>query len=125
MVLRLEGDLLLVHHHSGVGGDGDGGLGVHIAPAPGDIDLSDQGDDDQGHRNVEHEVHDRDPVLQHISLITLLPPTQHLYSYELSRPSPQFPNPQIPYCQLWRVLKIIEVKLVYTSSLLQSETTTT
>ena len=62
-VLRLERDLLLVEHHRGVGGDGDGGLGVHVAPAPGVLDLVDQGDDDQGHRDVEHQVHDRDPVL--------------------------------------------------------------
>lgn len=65
-VLRLERDLRLVDHHSGVsvGGDGGGGLGVDIAATPGVLNLMDQGDDDQGHRDVEHQVQDRDPVLK-------------------------------------------------------------
>ena len=49
-VLRLERDLRLVDHHSGVSvGDGGGGLGVDIASTPGVLHLMDQGDDDQGH----------------------------------------------------------------------------
>lgn len=64
-VLRLERDLRLVDHHSGVSvGDGGGGLGVDIAPTSGVLHLMDQGDDDQGHRDVEHQVQDRDPVLK-------------------------------------------------------------
>ena len=65
-VLRLERDLRLVDHHSGVSGDGYGGLGVDIAATPGVLDLMDQRDDDQGHRDVEHQVQDRDPVLEAI-----------------------------------------------------------
>ena len=67
-VLRLERDLRLVDHHSGVsvGGDGGGGLGVDIAATPGVLDFMDQRDDDQGHRDVEHQVQDRDPVLEAI-----------------------------------------------------------
>ena len=55
--LLLERDLLV---------DGGRSLGVHVALAPGHLDLLYQGEDDQDHRDVEHQVHDRDPILSNI-----------------------------------------------------------
>ena len=52
--LLLERDLLV---------DGGGALGVHVALTSGHLDLIYQGEDDQDHRDVEHQVHDRDPIL--------------------------------------------------------------
>ena len=55
--LGLERDLLVDDDSGG------GALGVHVALTSGHLDLIYQGEDDQDHRDVEHLVHDRDPIL--------------------------------------------------------------